>query len=204
VKIKFITFIVIAILALIYALWRVDDNSVSKLDSPKKEEPQLKEDHVSDKTFSSHEIDTEVSIAEALRKRTVSPKPNLDHRVVRYSNGSVDLTKSVKVSSQLHKSEKPELDLEIVSQILSLYRSVYKENPVGVENFEFTAALTGDNPKQVNFLDPHHPALSDKNELVDRWGSPFIFHSLSRTKMELRSLGPDKVLWTEDDIEFKQ
>jgi hypothetical protein len=41
--------------------------------------------------------------------------------------------------------------------------------------------------------------LNDKGELVDRWGTPYFFHQLSRDHMEIRSAGPDKVMWTQDD-----
>ena len=143
------------------------------------------------------------SKSEELSSRTISPEPNLDDRVKRYTDGSVDLTMATKMSSKLHQSDNPQVDLEIVSQILSQYRSIFKNNPVGVENFEFTAALTGDNPKRVNFLDPSNSALSANDELIDRWGSPIYFHPISGTEMELRSLGPDKTLWTADDIELK-
>ncbi len=140
------------------------------------------------------------SRAETLRSRTISPKPNLETRVTRYTDGSVDFNPAIKASSELHQGKNPQLDLEIISQIFSHYRFLYKNNPVGVENFEFTAALTGDNPKQVNLIDPNNSALNSNNELVDRWGSPFVFHPLSATEMEIRSLGPDKTLWTQDDL----
>ena len=37
-------------------------------------------------------------------------------------------------------------------------------------------------------------------ELVDRWGTPYFFHSVSAEKMEIVSAGPDKELWTDDDV----
>ena len=150
------------------------------------------------------EDDNLPSRAETLLKRRVSSDPNLDHRIIRYTDGSVDLKASTKTSSKLHQSKDPRKDLEIVSLILSNYRSLFKVNPVGVENFEFTDALTGDNPKRVNFLDPNSSALSGENELIDRWGSPIVFHPISGSVMELRSLGPDKILWTDDDIFLDQ
>ena len=55
-------------------------------------------------------------------------------------------------------------------------------------------------PKKVNFIDPESAALTSANELVDRWGSPFQFHPISGTEMEILSFGPDKTLWTEDDL----
>ena len=143
-----------------------------------------------------------LTIAETLRARTPSSKPNLDPRIARYTDGSADFIQAIKISGALHKSNSPHQDLAAVSQLLTHYRLFYQENPVGVENFEFTGSLTGNNPQKVNFIDPNSASLSSNNELVDRWGSPFIFHPLSATNMEIRSLGPDKTLWTEDDLTF--
>jgi hypothetical protein len=36
---------------------------------------------------------------------------------------------------------------------------------------------------------------------VDRWGTPLYFHAISRDRLEVRSAGPDKVMWTEDDVQ---
>ncbi len=140
------------------------------------------------------------SRAEMLRSRTVSPEEHLEKRVTRYTDGSVDLTDAIQASRQLHQSNDPGNDLEVIELLLQQYRFLFQANPVGTENFEFTAALTGDNPKRVNFIDPHSPALSSNNELLDRWGTAFIFHPLSSTEMELISAGPDGILWTDDDI----
>jgi len=160
----FITLALIAALAAIFYIWK-SNNSVPPQESSATERARSNTNNRSQKS------DIPVSRAETLRRRIVSPEPNLDNRVKRYTDGSVDLTNSVKISSQLHRSANPQEDLKIVSQILSQYRTVFRENPVGVENFEFTAALTGENPKRVNFLDPTHSALSEKNELIDRQDS---------------------------------
>ena len=87
----------------------------------------------------------------------------------------------------------------LIQQIFSHYRFAYKENPVGVENFEITEQLLGKNPKKIIFIDTDSPALRG-NELIDPWNTPYFFHALSSQIMEVYSAGPDKVLWTEDDI----
>ncbi|MGJ8725684.1 MAG: hypothetical protein ACSHYB_14080 [Roseibacillus sp.] len=143
---------------------------------------------------------TPISRAEALRNRTPSPEKNLEARVTRYTDGSADLVDAITLSGQLHQSTDPRNDLEIMAQLFVQYRLLYQENPIGTENFEFTAALTGDNTKKVNFIDPESPALTSANELVDRWGSPFVFHPLSGKEMEILSYGPDQTLWTKDDL----
>jgi hypothetical protein len=90
-------------------------------------------------------------------------------------------------------------DLRIVNAIFVAYRgAVHQENPVG-ENVEITRALTGRNKLGFAFIPPGCPALNAKGELCDRWGSPYFFHQLSGERMEIRSAGPDRRLWTADD-----
>lgn len=72
-------------------------------------------------------------------------------------------------------------------------------NPVGT-NAEITAALRGDNLKQLKLDLPAGSTVSPAGELCDPWGTPWFFHQLSRTKMEIRSAGRDKELYTEDDF----
>ncbi len=86
-----------------------------------------------------------------------------------------------------------------VRLMLRDYRTLTGENPVGT-NAEIMRALMGDNPRQATLGPPAGQTLNDQGELVDRWGTPLFFHQLSKTVMEIRSAGPDRVMWTEDDI----
>jgi hypothetical protein len=80
------------------------------------------------------------------------------------------------------------------------YGSMFGGNPVGT-NPEITRALNGDNPKQVRFIKEESGLrINGRGELVDYWGTPFFFHQLSGTEMEIRSAGPDKMMWTADDL----
>ncbi len=92
-------------------------------------------------------------------------------------------------------------DLEIVAAVLEAWRTNFPRegNPVG-ENHEITQALAGDNSLQFAFLSPRHPAINDRGELCDRWGTPFRFHQLSGSVMELISAGPDRRFATDDDV----
>ncbi len=83
---------------------------------------------------------------------------------------------------------------------INQYRSMFGENPVGT-NAEITKALNGDNPKQARFIKEELGLrVNGSGELVDYWGTPFFFHQLSGTEMEIHSAGPDKVMWTADDL----
>lgn len=92
-------------------------------------------------------------------------------------------------------------DLDRVDLMLRDYRSTVGENPVGT-NAEIMAALLGDNIKQVRVNVAPGSALNDKGELVDRWGTPYFFHQLSATQMEIRSAGEDRQMHTLDDRSF--
>jgi hypothetical protein len=79
------------------------------------------------------------------------------------------------------------------------YASALGGNPVGT-NAEITAALLGDNLKQLKLAIPVGSSQNDQAELCDPWGSPWFFHQLSGSKMEIRSAGPDRALYTTDDF----
>lgn len=91
-------------------------------------------------------------------------------------------------------------DLDILQQLFDAWRSNFPRegNPVG-ENAAITAALAGDNRLGLALIPKTHPAINDRGELCDRWGTPFRFHQLSGERMEIRSAGPDRKFATDDD-----
>jgi len=93
-------------------------------------------------------------------------------------------------------------ELEQVGLMLRDYRTLMKENPVG-SNAEIMAALMGGNPKHARLGPPGGEGLNEKGELMDRWGTPYFFHQMSATVMEIHSAGPDKQMWTSDDVVVK-
>ncbi len=68
------------------------------------------------------------------------------------------------------------------------------------DNVDFVSFFTGDNPHRVAWIRPGHPAVSAQGELLDRWGTPVFFHRESSSRTSLRSAGPDRAFWTDDDI----
>lgn len=91
-------------------------------------------------------------------------------------------------------------DLILLSNVFSSWQTFFPQdgNPWG-DNRDITRALSGQNPRGVALIPPNHPAISPNGELLDRWGTPVLFHQLSGTAMELRSAGPDRVFYTADD-----
>jgi len=97
----------------------------------------------------------------------------------------------------------PEIALDNMRHAINDYGSMFGGNPVG-ENSEITAQLNGQNPKHANFIRPEAGMrINDQGELVDPWGTPYFFHQLSGHETEIRSAGPDKTMWTEDDLILK-
>lgn len=93
-----------------------------------------------------------------------------------------------------------EAEIEEVQLALRDFRTRLGGNPVG-NNAEITKALLGDNLKQVKIPVPSGAQLNGDGELCDRWGTPFFFHQLSGTQMEIRSAGPDRKMWSADDVQ---
>jgi hypothetical protein len=94
----------------------------------------------------------------------------------------------------------PAAVLESMRRVIHGYNTEFGENPVG-NNAEITRALMGENPRHINFIQPDTGLQVNANgELVDAWGTPFFFHQLSGQDMEIHSAGPDRIMWTSDDL----
>ena len=97
----------------------------------------------------------------------------------------------------------PATVLENMRMVFRNYLSMFGSNPVGT-NPEITQALDGGNRKQTHFLNAEDGLrINGRGELIDSWGTPYFFHQLSGTEMEIHSAGPDRVLWTSDDLVTK-
>jgi len=103
------------------------------------------------------------------------------------------------LADSLHDPNHPaEDDLQIVESFLQTYGKAKGGQPIG-ENADITAALTGSQGHQGRVFPPNHRTVRD-GQLIDRWATPFWFHPNSGHQMEIRSAGPDRQLFTADDI----
>lgn len=93
----------------------------------------------------------------------------------------------------------PENDVRLLALLFADYSSVFKRVPLGMHE-EIVAAFRGDNPRAINYIPEGHPAVNADNKIVDRWDTPFFFHIISRNAVEIISAGPDRELFTGDDI----
>ena len=96
----------------------------------------------------------------------------------------------------------PENDLTALAHLMDNFSLLVKstaDRPLSA-NEDWVAAFRGLNPAHERFLPEHHVALDAPGRLVDRWGTPVFFHALGGHRFELRSAGPDKKFWTDDDL----
>ena len=94
-------------------------------------------------------------------------------------------------------------DLTLVSHVLDNFALLVKGDdplPLGA-NEEIAAALRGRNRMQLHFVPDTSPLFNAKGQIVDRWGTPLYFHAISRDRVDIRSAGPDKIMWTTDDVQ---
>jgi hypothetical protein len=100
-------------------------------------------------------------------------------------------------------STRPEDDLQAMAHVFSNLRLLVKgDAPFRMgANEEFAAALMGRNAAKEVFLMAPHACLNAKGQLVDRWGSTLFFHVRDRDRIDIRSAGPDREMWTADDLQ---
>jgi hypothetical protein len=106
-----------------------------------------------------------------------------------------------KTARLLHQPDlEPEEDLAILGTVISEYIRAMGAIPQGGSNEEITRRLQGRNSSGVVLISKDHPAVSEGTELLDRWGTPYFFHPESAHHLGIRSAGPDRRMWTGDDL----
>ncbi|NNM28014.1 MAG: hypothetical protein HKO57_00710, partial [Akkermansiaceae bacterium] len=96
----------------------------------------------------------------------------------------------------------PAADLVLVQDVLAAYLYTIKVPDAlpTAGNREIVSALSGDNPYRIRFIDPPIELLNPDGELTDRWGTPLFFHFVEAGEPAIRSAGPDRQMWTGDDL----
>jgi hypothetical protein len=106
------------------------------------------------------------------------------------------------VEALLRREGPPERDLELVGQLISQYHTALQNAPgppIG-DNRDLVRALTGRNPLRLAVIPPGHGLVGADGQLRDRWGTPYHLHKLTERYFEVRSAGPDRRLFTADDL----
>ena len=97
---------------------------------------------------------------------------------------------------------KPEDDLALMSRALGNFALLVKgidPLPLGA-NEDIADALRGRNKAHLRFLPDDSSVFDQQGRIIDRWGAPLYFHAESRDHLDIRSAGPDKQMWTADDL----
>jgi hypothetical protein len=130
--------------------------------------------------------------------------PHLDDaRVTRTDDGRIIFEQAIDLARKLHnKDNSAEDDVQILDAIFGYYRLVNRSNPVAGENFEVISSLAGKNKHRIVVFPLDHPDLDNDGNLLDRWGSPYFFHAISATQLDIQSAGPDRKRGSVDDLKL--
>jgi hypothetical protein len=117
---------------------------------------------------------------------------------------AASFTNGFPLAKQLNAAgQSAERDVEVLHGLVSQFLLLVKEPnrpPLGI-NEDFAKAFGGDNPAALIALPSTHPAWVD-GRLVDRWGTPYHFHPRAANAIDIRSAGPDRALFTGDDLSW--
>lgn len=97
----------------------------------------------------------------------------------------------------------PERDLAAMALVMENFLLLNKAaaaRPLSA-NEEWAAALRGLDGRSERFLQDGDPVLNQRGQLVDRWGAPLFFHAVGGGRWDVRSAGPDRTMWTADDLQ---
>lgn len=92
-------------------------------------------------------------------------------------------------------------DVQTVSLMLeSAFMLMKDQMPSFSGNQELVTILQGKNPSGMKFLSTSFPYLDQEGQLLDRWRNPLFFHRISGSMIDVRSAGPDGIMWNVDDV----
>lgn len=99
-------------------------------------------------------------------------------------------------------AQPPRDDVVAMARAISSFLVIDKQaasRPLSA-NEEWSAALRGLRPGTERWISDRLPVFDPQYRLIDRWGTPLIFHALGGKQWEIRSAGPDRKAWNEDDL----
>ena len=71
-------------------------------------------------------------------------------------------------------------------------------------NEDLADFLRGKNDYKTPCVSSDSHIFNNEGMIIDRWGTPIHIHTLSRDRFEIRSAGPDKKIFSEDDFLWPQ
>ena len=99
-------------------------------------------------------------------------------------------------------AQPPQNDVVLIARMIANFLILDKQatdRPLSA-NEEWSAALRGKRPGSGPWISDGPPVFDSQHRLIDRWGTPLHFHALGGKQWEIRSAGPDRKLWTSDDL----
>jgi len=110
-----------------------------------------------------------------------------------------DATAYVELNSP---ARSPSNDLKIIGHLIALYlvSTPASDRVTLKDNKDVTRVLTEPNANGTIILPKSHPTIDLQGRLCDRWGTPYRFRPVSENSIEIRSAGPDRKLFTNDDL----
>jgi hypothetical protein len=107
------------------------------------------------------------------------------------------------LAASLHSPEKTaQDDVDTLHQIIRQYLEAMQRRPgrpIG-DDVDLARALKGDNPLKLAVVRQDHPSFSADGHMRDRFGTPYHLHARSASLIDVRSAGPDRQLFTADDL----
>lgn len=99
-------------------------------------------------------------------------------------------------------NSRPQDDLSALAHVFSnLTLLIKSDQPFRMgANEEFAAALRGVNQTKLRFVEDGSRIFNAQGQIVDRWDTPVYFHALAHDRIDIRSAGPDRQMWTADDL----
>ena len=99
-------------------------------------------------------------------------------------------------------STPPREDLEKIGRAMESLLLLFKNLDTRFisTNSQLSEFLRGKNPEETIHVSTESPIFGDSGEIIDRWGTPIIVHPIGTGLIELRSAGPDRILYNEDDL----
>jgi len=100
------------------------------------------------------------------------------------------------------KDRNPKKDISALNDLLATLRSEIRNMDTRFisTNEDIAEVLLGKNRFNLKFIAEDSKALNEKKQIIDRWGSPVLFHVETAKEIAIRSAGPDKEMFTADDL----
>ncbi len=92
------------------------------------------------------------------------------------------------------------VNLKLVTTAFAQFKQAFGAYPEG-DNIKMAKALLGENPKHTVFLDNYKERFTDSSgALADSWKTPLLIEAKDSDQLSIRSAGPDRIFWNDDDV----